>query len=103
MWHNYCTYNDVINEYLLYKNIWITNYSPVTGAANVLNDDILSLIYTDGPAAPDYVLHKLSYGVKLVVEDGAHVSRLAWTGRSYRKIIRNVAYICLYRYAYFIK
>ena len=65
----------------------------MTGAANVINDDILSLIYTDGPAAPDYVLHKLSYGVRLVVEDGTHVSRLAWTGRSYRKIIRNVAYI----------
>ena len=34
------------------------------------------------PDAPDYVLHEVSCGAKLVVEDGAPVSKLAWTGRS---------------------
>ena len=39
-------------------------------------------MYTDRPAAPDSVLHKVSYGVKMVVGDGAPVSRLAWIDRS---------------------
>ena len=34
------------------------------------------------PDAPDYVQHEVSCGAKLVVEDGAPVSKLAWTGRS---------------------
>ena len=43
---------------------------------------ILSTIYTDRPAALDSALHKVQCGVKLVVEDAAPVSRLAWTSRS---------------------